>query len=143
MDAALKAVTVPALRQQGFSGSMPHFRRVVDDEGRIDLLMFQYFSSGGSFVVEIARTSVEEMAEAYKATPVSKIKVSDVHPNARARLGSSDFPIGDHWFAYGKPNYEPGAEVVMPNDHYVGIAEQVVGLVESQAARYWAKRQSA
>lgn len=28
MDAALKQVVIPILREQGFKGSLPHFRRV-------------------------------------------------------------------------------------------------------------------
>jgi hypothetical protein len=39
MDAALKETFVPALRERGFKGSLPHFRRLLSD--RIDLLAVQ------------------------------------------------------------------------------------------------------
>lgn len=40
MIAALKAVFVPVLRERGFKGSFPHFRRIRPD--RIDLLTVQF-----------------------------------------------------------------------------------------------------
>jgi uncharacterized protein DUF4304 len=49
---ALRRVIVPTLRNMGFTGSFPHFRRIR--ETRIDLLTFQFNRSGGSFVVEVA-----------------------------------------------------------------------------------------
>src|SRR5262245_34082606 len=52
MIAALRDVVVPVLRDMGFSGSFPHFRRIR--ESQIDLLTFQFNRYGGSFVVEAA-----------------------------------------------------------------------------------------
>lgn len=40
MDNALKKVVIPFLRQQGFKGSLPHFRRM--NENNIDLITFQF-----------------------------------------------------------------------------------------------------
>ena len=48
MEVALKKIVVPELRTLGVRGSFPHFRRV--EKQRIDLLSFQFYSSGGSFV---------------------------------------------------------------------------------------------
>ena len=52
MIAALKEIVVPTLRDMGFRGSFPHFRRQRDEQ--IDILAFQFSQWGGSFVVEIA-----------------------------------------------------------------------------------------
>ena len=53
MVAELKITVIPKLRAQGFKGSYPHFRRIV--ENRVDLLTFQHDRWGGGFVIEIAR----------------------------------------------------------------------------------------
>ena len=50
---ALKTRFVPALRARGFVGSFPHLRRPLPD--RVDYLTVQFYSSGGSFVVEVGR----------------------------------------------------------------------------------------
>jgi len=52
MMEALHRVVVPMLRDMGFTGSFPHFRRVHDTQ--IDVLTFQFNRWGGSFVVEVA-----------------------------------------------------------------------------------------
>jgi Domain of unknown function (DUF4304) len=57
MIAALREVVVPVLRNMGFSGSFPHFRRIR--ESQIDLLTFQFDRHGGSFVVEVATCAPE------------------------------------------------------------------------------------
>ena len=54
MMSAFKTRFVPALRKRGFVGSLPHFRRLLPD--RVDYLMVQFYSAGGSFVVEVGRT---------------------------------------------------------------------------------------
>ncbi|NPC66537.1 DUF4304 domain-containing protein [Komagataeibacter sp. AV436] len=53
MDRELKASVVPWLRQQGFRGSLTHFRRPGPDA--IDLLTFQFDLRGGGYVLEVAR----------------------------------------------------------------------------------------
>jgi hypothetical protein len=51
MIAALQQIVVPVLREHGFSGSIPHFRRFTSS--KIHTLTFQFNKWGGSFVVEI------------------------------------------------------------------------------------------
>ena len=52
MDAALKATLIPLLRDRGFKGSLPHFRRI--GKSGIDLFTVQFDRNGGGFVVEVA-----------------------------------------------------------------------------------------
>ena len=52
MNEALKKNLIPKLREQGFKGSVPHFKR--SKENNIDLITFQFNKRGGSFVVELA-----------------------------------------------------------------------------------------
>ena len=44
MNNALKKVAIPFLREQGFKGSLPHFRR--KNETNIDLITFQFNKVG-------------------------------------------------------------------------------------------------
>jgi hypothetical protein len=57
MDQALKAYVVPVLREHGFTGSLPHFRRLRSD--CIDLLTFQFDKKGGGFAIETAHCGIE------------------------------------------------------------------------------------
>lgn len=52
MTNALKKMVVTYLRENGFKGAFPHFRR--HNENHMDLITFQFNRYGGSFVVELA-----------------------------------------------------------------------------------------
>ena len=52
MDEAIKEIVIPFLREKGFKGSYPHFRREQGD--KLNLLTFQFSLSGPKFVVEIS-----------------------------------------------------------------------------------------
>jgi hypothetical protein len=56
MIKALKSILVPLLREKGFKGSFPHFRRLL--ETRIDLISFFFDKYGGGFIVEIGASPV-------------------------------------------------------------------------------------
>jgi len=56
--------------------------------------------------------------------------------NRRHRLGSVNH--GDHWFRFGKRNYEAGHDRVEPDGVYRSVAQEVVALLDSDAARWWA-----
>jgi hypothetical protein len=79
MIAALKETVVPMLRDMGFSGSFPHFRRVR--EKQIDLLTFQFNRYGGSFVVEVAFCAPDGfMTHWGEHIPPNKVRAHDIHP---------------------------------------------------------------
>jgi hypothetical protein len=134
LESAIRELVIPELRHRGFKGSFPHFRRLGD--GRIDLLTFQFNSSGGSFVVEIARCGPNGLTGPWRDVPANKVTAWDV--DERLRLGS-DPGAGeaDHWFVYGKPNYEEGHLKVKSPSHYRAIANEVRLLLDSQAEPYW------
>jgi hypothetical protein len=54
-------------------------------------------------------------------------------PYPRPRLGSPNFPDGDHWFIFGPRNYEPNAAVVHPRERYDAIATHLIQLIDEQA----------
>jgi Domain of unknown function (DUF4304) len=96
MIAALKAEFVPALKERGFKGSFPHFRRITPD--KIDLLTVQFDKWGGGFVIEIAKCGPEGITTSWGShIPPNKVSAWDVDA-PRPRLGSPA-PDGT-WFRY-------------------------------------------
>lgn len=131
MIAALKEIVVPTLRDMGFRGSFPHFRRDRDEQ--VDLLSFQFSQWGGSFVVEIAHCP----ASGYtlpngQAIYPDKARVHHQHYGSRLRLGVRPPPNDrDHWF-----KFEPHSPSV-----YSDAALEVLPLLRSQAESYWHKHE--
>jgi hypothetical protein len=125
MIATLKRIVVPKLRQAGFSGSFPHFRRNRDSV--IDLLTFQFSRWGGSFVVEVASCPSAGVTMRWGEV-VSPNKVNAHHINYRLRLGANPPKIADHWFDFESATY--GDRI------YEMAAESVVAHLP-QANRYW------
>src|SRR5687767_3662130 len=77
MMTALKSRFVPALRDRGFVGSFPHFRRRSAE--RLDLLNVQFYSAGGSFTINLARTGPDGFVDGpWADLPVEKIEVGHV-----------------------------------------------------------------
>ncbi|HWS66911.1 MAG TPA: DUF4304 domain-containing protein [Steroidobacteraceae bacterium] len=111
MDEALKLYVVPALRERGFKGSLPHFRRLRTD--RVDLLTIQFDKNGGGFVVEISQCSVEGVTTHWgKHVPASKVTAWDLHPDQRLRLKLRDGSGTDSWFRFDRDEYSVVASQV-------------------------------
>jgi hypothetical protein len=102
MIAVLKSIVVPALRQRGFTGSFPHFRRVGAKQ--IDLMSFQFDKWGGGFVVEISKCSAEGITMPWgEKIPPNKVTAHDLNPRDRIRLGCEG-PSTEHWYRYDRGN---------------------------------------
>jgi hypothetical protein len=127
MNDALRKTLVPVLRQRGFTGSLPHFRRIASD--RIDLLTIQFDKWGGGFVVEVAKARSDGFTTRWgeKIAP-GKLKAHDLHPIQRMRLGVKGLE-GDHWF-----RYDTGRALE-------SVAQEVVSCME-QAEAWWARAAS-
>ena len=134
MERALKEAFIPELRKRGFKGSMPHFRRIRPD--RVDYLTVQFYSAGGGFVVEIAKSGPNGKEEGFGSElPVEKLTVQ--YFAKRLRLGSTpEQGIADHWFEFGRKSYEK-TEPLKPYAHYLGIAVSVAQFLDSQAEKWW------
>jgi len=132
-DKALKSIVVPDLRVRGFKGSYPHFFRDRDDH--IDLLTFQFRSSGGSFVCEISFADQEKSNVAiYKDTEPKKLRTTQTR--IRLRLGSSpDRGVNDHWF------YVESVDASSA-DSSERAAHEVLALTESQGEPWWTEHQT-
>lgn len=141
MNGALKDAITQHLRPKGFTGSLPHLRRRSD--AQVCLISFQFFSAGGSFAVEVAECGPDGFTTSWgKHKPPHKVTAQDI-PAPRPRLGSADFPRGDHWLVFGPRNYEPGAETLQALEDYDALAAEMLRLVESQAEPFWEQQLSA
>ena len=95
MISILKKTVVPELRQKGFKGSFPHYRRI--NEIKIDLMTFQFDRYGGGFVIEVGVCSPEGVTHNWgeRVLP-NKVTAHDLPHNNRLRLKNSE----GEWFRY-------------------------------------------
>ena len=119
MDNALKQVVIPTLREQGFKGSLPHFRRI--NENNIDLITFQFNKWGGSFVVELASCSKED-TPVIRGEKLPPNKVTAHFINDRFRLGSESLEEDGIWFNF---------ESVKCDQDYIEVANSVLNLLHT------------
>jgi hypothetical protein len=118
MARALNEIVVIRLRERGFKGSFPHFRR--PGEGKIDLLTFHFDKRGGGFVIEISQCPVDGITTHWGTRiPANKVRAWDVHPNQRFRLQPGPGNSTSGWFRYDgdRPSeevFERTAQEVLP-----------------------------
>jgi Domain of unknown function (DUF4304) len=119
MIQALKDVVVPLLRERGFTGAFPHFRRRRPE--RIDLFTFQFDRHGGGFIIEIGRCEPSGFTTHWgKQIPPAKVTAWDLPPKQRGRIQPSVGSGTDSWFRFDGG----GAEI------FTHTAESVVPFVE-------------
>jgi hypothetical protein len=112
MDLALKASVVPVLRENGFTGSYPHFRRT--HATHVDLLTFQFDVNGGGFLMEISRCSIGGITTKLgKHIPASEVRIWDIHSDERFRIKPGDGSGTDSWFRYDNGEYNTAAREVL------------------------------
>lgn len=136
MVAAIKSEIIPELRARGFRGSFPHFYR--DDSNFISLITFQFFSSGGSFCINIGYADPQRQNVFSESDcETNKLKVMATR-NAR-RLGDE---AGDRWFHFGRTSYgqfrdasqSVGEIVTVCNELFVSDGEQWWGYRKQDCA---------
>lgn len=141
MMSALKARFVPALRERGFVGSFPHFRRALPD--RVDYLMVQFYSAGGSFVVEVGRTGPDGFVDGpWKDLPVSQITVAHIFRDRR-RLTPRDAHggwRGGEGFEFGPRSYG-STQPVKPQEFYDAIADRALAVFDTVGEPWLARRE--
>jgi len=126
IDKALKEIVVPFLREKGFKGSMPHFRRQQSD--RINLLTFQHSLYDTKFVIEIANCPVDGVTTSWEKQ-IHKNKVTAHDIGCRMRLGSEKHNT-DYWFDYGKKS--------LFSNTFNKIAKEIIELWD-EAENWWNK----
>lgn len=129
MIRALKAIVVPVLREHGFKGSFPHFRRSADD--RIDLFSFQFDRWGGGFLIEISRCGRAGIVTYWgEEIPAAAVRAIDNHPDNRHRIKPGGGGSPDDWFRYDKrPPFHP-------QGRYNHIAANVLSYLK-EAEDWW------
>ncbi len=132
MDRALRAAVRARLRPAGFTGSLPHLRRITEEQ--ICLLSVQFSSAGGSFAVEVGECPPEGLETHRGFFGPAEVTSYDL-PLMRPRVGSVGFPDGDHWFVFGTPSWEP--DEARPSAHYDAVAAEALAAVERQAEPFW------
>lgn len=131
MIAVLKEEVVPVLREKGFRGTYPHFRR--SKESWIDLLSFQFNRHGGSFVVEAAICPTDGIRQSSgNLIPPEKVEVG--YLRERLRLGSHPPRKVDHWFSFS------GWSLI--DDPCRRAAKEVLACLP-QAEDYWSRKKDA
>lgn len=124
MVKALQEIVVTRLREKGFKGSFPHFRRPSKE--KIDLLTFQFDKWGGGFVIEISRCPPEGITTHWgEPIAANKVRAWDMHPDERFRLQPGSGNSISDWFRYDKPHFlkdvfKKTAKEVLP---YLEVAE--------------------
>lgn len=125
MNLALKSHVVPILRERGFRGTLPHFRRLKED--RTELLTFQFNRYGGQFVVEVAVGPAERFVT-YWGKEITPKKLTAHDLNDRLRLGPKMEGKEDYWFIF-----EGAGEKSMEE-----LCSLLVEYIETEAEPYWA-----
>lgn len=122
MDDALKTIVVPKLRELGFKGSLPHFRRILDSE--VHLITFQFDKYGGGFVIELAKTKNKEF-QTYWGKKIKPNKFTAYDINNRTRIhpkGKLSTSTPESWFRYDKR--------ILAGNIYTKVANQVLDQIE-------------
>ena len=131
MRRVLNKTMVPKLKDRGFTGKMPHFRRVLDS--RIDVLGVQFNRYGGSFVIEIGSCGMSGVTHpGGDHIPAEKVRHYDIPTNRRLRLGSNQSSTfrRDHWFYFRRG-------FIFKNFDYDTPAKEVLALLDNQAEAFW------
>ncbi|MGJ8641090.1 MAG: DUF4304 domain-containing protein [Opitutaceae bacterium] len=124
MNEALKATVIPHLRDVGFKGSFPHFRRL--NNKRTELLTFQFSRYGGQFVVEIAVGPTVPF-EDYTGKKIEPKKMTAHDLSIRKRIGPKKAGYTDFWFIFEGKGAKPMNE----------ICDLLIKHIDTEAETYW------
>lgn len=127
MTKALKDVVTPLMRQRGFKGTCPHFRRIGQD--RTDLFMFFFDKHGDGFVIEIGQCPPDGYSSPVREhIPAEKVKTWDLYSTQRARVQPRPASRSTaDWFRY---------EDAKTSDDFTRTAESVLPFVEQAIAMF-------
>ena len=124
MNLVLKEHVIPEIRNKGFKGSLPHFRRLRDHQ--TDLITFQFSQWGGGFVIEAAIGPAEPFDTHWgKRIEPNKMTAHDI--GDRIRLGPKEDEECDFWFIYEGQGEKPMEE----------LASLALEHINGEAERYW------
>jgi hypothetical protein len=120
---ALKLTVVPLLRERGFKGSFPHFRRI--GESKTDLLTFQFDKWGGGFIIELGEGPPDELVEPWGRVTAAKLTTHLLPLSKRVRLNAAARSAVEKWFRFANDQASMNT-----------AADEVVKLLP-QADKWW------
>ena len=102
MIESLKEIVIPELRNLNFKGSFPHFRKT--ENGKTNLLTFQFDRSGGGFIIELANWYEPEYKTSWgKTIKLNKLTAHDLYKRQRIYPDTLTEENGkDSWFRYDR-----------------------------------------
>ena len=111
----LKLRIAPQLRDRGFKGSFPHFRRI--GISKTDVLTFQFDKWGGGFVIEIGEGPIDGLMLPWgEVVPAKKMTAHDLSGKDRVRLTTDTKTKTDQWFRFDENTqgaFEAAADAVL------------------------------
>jgi hypothetical protein len=108
MDLALKEAVVPILREYGFVGLYPYFKR--PNSTFVELLTFQFDVNGGGFVIDVSRCSIGGITtKEGRHISAAEVRPWDLDPYDRVRIKPREGTATDSWFRYDSGEYEQAA----------------------------------
>ncbi|MFJ7666866.1 DUF4304 domain-containing protein [Lysinibacillus sp. NPDC097195] len=129
MIKALKKRVVPYLREHGFKGTFPHFRR--QNEENTDLVTFQFNRYGG-FLVELSNCGKYGVTMSWgEEVPPNKVTAHDTNLNDRFRLKEEIDPR-ECWFYY---------EEAKTDGDFEEVANEVLKRIQQVSDRNWVNQQ--
>ena len=121
MVAAIQEVVVVRLREEGYTGSFPHFRR--QHSNLIEVLMFQFDRNGGGFVIETGECPVDGITNSLgKHIMPNAVRAWDLPSNQRKRVKPREGSGTESWFRFDKAKSE---------QDFREVAREVVQCLES------------
>ena len=134
MMKALAADFVPVLRERGFVGSFPHFRRKLDQ--RIDFLNVQFNRHGGRFCLNIGQTGPDGLED--PNWPELSLAATTVgHLRYRSRVAKGF--LAKQWFEFG-PESDDSSKPAKPVSFYERVAADAVRAFEKDGERWFNKQ---
>lgn len=101
---SLKEIVIPELKNEGFSGSFPHYRRILPD--KINLITFQFDRNGGGFVIEITNYNEKEFIDVKnEILPLNKLTAHHLFDRQRIQPFTFDESDTKNWFRYDNDDF--------------------------------------
>lgn len=129
MIKSLSEIVIPVLRQNGFRGTFPHFRRITKE--KINLMTFQFDKYGGGFVIEIANCEpsgfTTHWGQKIEPNKLTAHYVSGIRIQSNMDTTNS---FTEDWFRYDNKNSSNMKEV------YINVCKDVLSKLKF-AENYW------
>ncbi len=101
---SLKEIVIPKLKNEGFSGSFPHYRRILPE--KTNLITFQFDRNGGGFVIEIVNYDEKEFIDVKREIlPLSKLTAHHLFERQRIQPFTFDESDTKNWFRYDNEKF--------------------------------------